>query len=68
MPPKDVRSLVFSALDQAQKHELLDPAVVRGVLCVIALNHGYEIDRDLDRYLDMLIEEFCPAHDLFASS
>ena len=67
MPPKNVRGRVFSALDQAQEHELRDPAVVRGILYIVVLNHGHKIDGELDRYLDMLIEEFCPAHDLSAS-
>jgi hypothetical protein len=56
----DVKLMIFATLDQAAPNELADPAAVRDCLYRMAVHQGHDVTDALERYIDLLIEEFCP--------
>jgi hypothetical protein len=58
----DVRAMIFAVLDQAERGDMSDRGLVRECLYRVAVGEGQPVTDEVCEYIEMMIEEFCPAH------
>jgi len=57
----NAKAMLFAAIDQADARELTDREAVRNALYDICRNQRLGVTEALAEFIDILVEEYCPA-------